>query len=75
MPNQPDPSRDDGSASQGGPRKPAKRPCPICKRPVADGDKFFPFCTERCKTIDLARWATGDYVISRPIEQRDLDEE
>ncbi|MEO8127986.1 MAG: DNA gyrase inhibitor YacG [Bryobacteraceae bacterium] len=41
--------------------------CPICKRPVTAGDAFFPFCTERCKLIDLGNWATEKYVISEPV--------
>jgi endogenous inhibitor of DNA gyrase (YacG/DUF329 family) len=41
--------------------------CPICKKPVAWGDPFMPFCSERCKIIDLANWASEKYVISTPI--------
>jgi endogenous inhibitor of DNA gyrase (YacG/DUF329 family) len=38
--------------------------CPICKKvDVAPGDPEFPFCSERCRTLDLANWATGKYVI------------
>lgn len=42
--------------------------CPICKKPVAWGDPFMPFCSERCKIIDLGNWASEKYVISTPIE-------
>lgn len=33
--------------------------CPICKRPVAwtAEQTFKPFCSERCKMIDLGEWA------------------
>ena len=48
--------------------------CPICRSPVDEQQPHFPFCSERCKTMDLAKWAQGDYVISRLIEQTDLDE-
>jgi endogenous inhibitor of DNA gyrase (YacG/DUF329 family) len=41
--------------------------CPICKRPVADDEperpKTYPFCSERCKLIDLGRWLDGKYQI------------
>ncbi len=39
--------------------------CPICQRPAAPRaeNKAFPFCSERCKQIDLAKWLTGDYRI------------
>jgi endogenous inhibitor of DNA gyrase (YacG/DUF329 family) len=28
-----------------------------------------PFCSERCKLIDLGNWASEKYVISTPIEE------
>jgi uncharacterized protein len=57
------------------PSKSQKRACPICKRPVDPAAEAFPFCTPRCRTADLAKWATGDYKFTRPIEERDLDVE
>lgn len=41
--------------------------CPICKKPVAFGDLFMPFCSERCRLIDLGNWIDEKYVISTPI--------
>lgn len=41
--------------------------CPICKKAVAPGDPEFPFCSERCRIIDLGNWASGKYVISTPV--------
>jgi len=38
--------------------------CPICRKELKSTDPEFPFCTERCRTIDLGRWASGAYVIS-----------
>ena len=49
--------------------------CPICQGQTVLNHPSFPFCSERCRTIDLGRWANGDYVISRAIEHSDLDEE
>jgi endogenous inhibitor of DNA gyrase (YacG/DUF329 family) len=51
------------------PRKPKSRAlrCPTCKKLVLRTDPEFPFCSERCRTIDLGKWASGDYVISTPI--------
>lgn len=46
--------------------------CPICKKPVKNGEPDFPFCGERCRLIDLGKWASGAYVISSPL--RDTDE-
>jgi endogenous inhibitor of DNA gyrase (YacG/DUF329 family) len=50
--------------------------CPICRRPVPDdgpGASLRPFCSERCKKIDLAAWLDGAYRISRPLQEEDLD--
>lgn len=47
------------------PRKPSiKLRCPICKKPVKAADAEFPFCSDRCRQIDLGKWASGAYVIS-----------
>jgi len=35
------------------------RPCPICGKPAADEHR--PFCSARCKLIDLGRWLGGNY--------------
>jgi len=42
--------------------------CPICKKPVKGADAEFPFCSQRCRTIDLGKWASGAYVISSPLK-------
>jgi endogenous inhibitor of DNA gyrase (YacG/DUF329 family) len=37
-------------------------PCPRCKKPAQWGNNpFRPFCSERCKMIDLGAWANEDY--------------
>lgn len=37
-------------------------PCPQCKKPTAWKDNpFKPFCSDRCKLIDLGAWANEDY--------------
>jgi uncharacterized protein len=41
--------------------------CPTCRKPVTSKDPEFPFCGERCRLIDLGKWASGKYVISSPI--------
>jgi uncharacterized protein len=43
-----------------------KLECPTCKKPVESRDADFPFCSERCRLIDLGKWASGAYVISSP---------
>jgi endogenous inhibitor of DNA gyrase (YacG/DUF329 family) len=44
--------------------------CPICKKQVAAGNPEFPFCSPRCRIIDLGDWAAEKYVISAPVERR-----
>lgn len=41
-------------------------PCPECKNPVDLTEKtsYRPFCSERCRLIDLGAWASEDYQIS-----------
>jgi len=41
--------------------------CPICKKEVKNTDAEFPFCSDRCRTFDLGKWASGGYVISSPV--------
>jgi uncharacterized protein len=44
-----------------------KATCPICKKPSdSETDADFPFCSERCKLLDLGNWASEKYVISSP---------
>ena len=47
-------------------------PCPICKKSVSVTDPNIPFCSDRCRLIDLGKWASGDYVISSPILDPDV---
>ncbi len=42
--------------------------CPICKTEVRIGDPEMPFCSERCRTLDLGAWATEAYRIPAPPE-------
>jgi uncharacterized protein len=41
--------------------------CPTCKTLITAKDEFFPFCSDRCRVIDLGKWASGGYRISSPI--------
>jgi len=44
--------------------------CPICKKAVKLTDPEAPFCSERCRLLDLGNWASGKYVISTPIQPK-----
>ncbi len=42
--------------------------CPICRKHTdSDSNPEFPFCSERCKLLDLGAWASEKYVISEPV--------
>lgn len=57
--------------------------CPICKAEVPDAPnapgeddprrRYFPFCSDRCKLIDLGRWLSGRYQI--PVRDDEDDDE
>jgi endogenous inhibitor of DNA gyrase (YacG/DUF329 family) len=47
--------------------------CPICGKPVAD--RFRPFCSGRCKDVDLNRWFKGAYAIPAAESADDSDGE
>lgn len=45
--------------------------CPTCRKPAARDGKQFPFCSDRCRLVDLGRWFHGDYVVGRPLRPED----
>ena len=48
----------------------ARRPCPECSKPSSR--EHYPFCSARCKDVDLNRWLSGAYVIpGRPEEDHE----
>lgn len=47
--------------------------CPICGKPVELNDPFMPFCSDRCRLIDLGNWASEKYVISTPLNDPSLN--
>jgi hypothetical protein len=50
----------DGSAETGGePERRGAAPCPVCAGPMAVEHR--PFCSARCREIDLHRWLAGVY--------------
>ncbi|HMC30735.1 MAG TPA: DNA gyrase inhibitor YacG [Candidatus Angelobacter sp.] len=47
--------------------KTASLRCPTCRTLVLRENENFPFCSDRCRLIDLGKWASGAYVISTAI--------
>jgi uncharacterized protein len=52
-------------------KRPLALHCPICKKLVRKRDPEFPFCSERCRLLDLGKWASGAYVVSSPLPDTD----
>jgi endogenous inhibitor of DNA gyrase (YacG/DUF329 family) len=52
--------------------------CPTCGKQVEySGNEFRPFCSERCKLLDLGAWADEEYKLpaeSEPLTEEDLGE-
>ncbi len=57
-----------------------KTKCPTCKKKTEwENNPYRPFCSERCKLIDLGKWAAEEYKIegesvskeSKNIDSRD----
>jgi endogenous inhibitor of DNA gyrase (YacG/DUF329 family) len=47
--------------------RPISRPCPICRKPRAE--EFAPFCSNRCRDRDLARWFSDSYAVpAEPVD-------
>jgi endogenous inhibitor of DNA gyrase (YacG/DUF329 family) len=37
--------------------------CPICEAELSRQSPAYPFCSDRCRLIDLGNWLGGKYVI------------
>ena len=49
-----------------------KHQCPICGKPTdSEMQEEFPFCSDRCREIDLGNWAAERYIISEPAFDED----
>ena len=55
------------------PENAAGRRCPVCGRPAEP--EHLPFCSARCREVDLGRWLKGMYVIPGRPEFGDEDGE
>jgi hypothetical protein len=49
--------------------------CPICHKPTNDSEHaHFPFCSDRCRLIDLGNWASERYRLAGPAAPSTSDE-
>ena len=51
---------------------PHVRKCPICSKPARHASR--PFCSDRCKQVDLNRWLSGSYAIISRSDEDDEDD-
>jgi endogenous inhibitor of DNA gyrase (YacG/DUF329 family) len=42
--------------------------CPICGKEVKIEDPYMPFCSDRCRIVDLGNWASEKYRISTAVD-------
>jgi len=54
--------------------EPAARRCPICGKPAED-PKQRPFCSARCRQVDLGRWFGEVYRVPAAPEPSDGEDE
>lgn len=56
--------------------EPRQVPCPRCGTPVAwtSANRYRPFCSERCKMIDLGAWANEEYRLAAEEDDENPDE-
>jgi endogenous inhibitor of DNA gyrase (YacG/DUF329 family) len=49
--------------------------CPTCSRSVewTEGSRWRPFCSERCKLIDLGAWAAEQHAIPGEVAETEDD--
>ncbi len=47
--------------------------CRTCGRRIEEHGGTFPFCSRRCRDVDLGNWFSGSYSISRDIKDSDLE--
>ena len=45
--------------------------CRICKKSVCPEESQYPFCSKRCRLIDLDNWASGRYITHAPLTESD----
>lgn len=56
-------------------RRPLVNKCPTCRKPGEwFAGSYGPFCSQRCKLIDLGKWLGGEHVISEPLKAEHLEQ-
>ena len=72
MPAKPPEDAGQGTEDAKGGVKGRAKPCPICGKPAIETSK--PFCSERCRDVDLNRWLSNSYAIpGKPEDDQDAE--
>ena len=72
MPAKPRGAAGPGKGKTGRSAGPPTKACPICGKPASEAT--LPFCSPRCRDVDLNRWLSGSYVIpGRPQDDEDAE--
>jgi hypothetical protein len=61
MPAKPPKAAGSGQGSARAAARRAEKPCPICGKSATEASR--PFCSERCRDVDLNRWLSNSYAI------------
>ena len=50
--------------------------CPRCGKEMQwdVNNRYRPFCSERCKLVDLGKWANEDYRVAQPADEQEFTE-
>jgi len=52
----------------------SRGPCLTCRRPLPPEAPHAPFCCDRCRLLDLGRWAKEEYTVGRPLRPDEVPE-
>lgn len=51
--------------------------CPVCSRPLStdleEARRTMPFCSVRCRQVDLFRWAEGKYAVVEEVDAQEVE--
>lgn len=54
-----------------------RKNCPVCDKPLPEDPqeyrRMFPFCSARCRQIDLYRWSAGRYAIVETVDREVIE--
>ena len=70
MANPPD-DQPSSQADKNDARPAAPKQCRSCGSSVDSSGPSYPFCSDRCRLVDLGAWFNESYRVSRPVDEVD----